>query len=773
MAKSLVIVESPAKAKTIEKYLGKDFKVASSYGHIRDLPKDNSAIDIKNNFKPKYEITEDKKKIVEELKKLAKQYDYIYLATDDDREGESISWHLKETLNLDDKKTKRIVFREITKSAILNSLKNPRDINLFLVNAQQARRILDRLVGFELSPILWKKIKTGLSAGRVQSVAVRMIVEREREIESFQTKSYFKINGLFDIGNNKVLKAELSKRFDTEEEAYKFLEKCKNANFFVSKLEKKPSKRSPSAPFTTSTLQQEASRKLGFSVAQTMLLAQNLYESGKISYMRTDSVTLSEEAINNALKVISKEFGKNYAQKREYKNKIQNAQEAHEAIRPTDFLQEIVSDNQNENRLYDLIRKRALASQMSDAKLEKTIINISSDSFDEIFIASGEVIIFDGFLKLYSESNDDEENESEEKLLPPLKECEKLKLNSIIARQYFTKPPARYTEATLVKNLEELGIGRPSTYAPTISTIQKRGYVIKDSREGKERNYIELILKNNKIIKEEKKEIVGAEKNKLFPTNIGILVNDFLMGNFENIMDYSFTANVEKEFDKIASGKKEWTKMISDFYYNDFHPKVEQTENLERSKVSYSRELGIDTKTNKKVYVKMGKFGPYVQIGENDEKEKPKYASLKKGQLMESITLEEALDLFKLPRNLGKFEDKDVIVNIGKFGPYINYDGKFYSIQKEDDPYSLTLERAIDIIQNKKKEDAEKIIKTFKSNPDIQILNGRFGPYIKTKNQNIKIPKDKEPKKLTLKECKEIIEKNSKKEENKKSKSKK
>jgi len=678
-------------------------------------------------------------------------------------------------LKLDNKKTKRIVFREITKSAILNALKNPRDIDLFLVNAQQARRILDRLVGFELSPILWKKIKTGLSAGRVQSVAVRMIVEREREIEKFQSKSFFKVNGIFEIGNKKTLKAELSERFETEEEAYNFLEKCKKANFFVKNLEKKKAKRTPPAPFTTSTLQQEASRKLGFSVSQTMTLAQKLYESGKISYMRTDSVNLSEEAINNAIKVISKEFGKKYAQKREFKNKIQNAQESHEAIRPTDFSLVEVSSDKNENKLYELIRKRALASQMSDAKLEKTIINIASDSFEEEFIATGEIIVFDGFLKLYSESSEDEDNNEEEKLLPPLKKEQKLSLLSSTARESFLKPPARYTEASLVKSLEELGIGRPSTYAPIISTIQKRGYIVKESREGKERKYIELILKDNQILKEEKKEIVGTEKNKLFPTNIGILVNDFLMGHFENIMDYSFTANIEKEFDKIASGKKEWTEMIGNFYYKDFHPKVEQTEALDRTKVSYVRELGEEPQTGKKVYVKMGKFGPYVQIGENNEKEKTKYASLKKGQLIESITLKEALDLFKLPRSLGLFEEKEVTVNIGRFGPYIKHDNKFYSIPKDDEPYSISLERAIEVIKLKRKEEAEKVIKTFKKEPNIQILNGRFGPYIKNGKKNIKIPKDKNPSKLTLKECKKIIDEKTKKNENtsKKTKSKK
>jgi DNA topoisomerase I len=756
MPKNLVIVESPAKAKTIEGYLGKDFTVASSNGHVRDLPKDNNAIDVKNGFKPTYEISKDKKDIIKKLKELVKGSEMVYLASDDDREGEAISWHLKESLKLDDKRVRRIVFHEITKNAILNSLQNPRGIDLDLVNAQQARRVLDRLVGFEISPLLWKKIKTGLSAGRVQSVAVRLVVEREREIDKFSVQDTFKVTAHFKLENGKTLKAELSEKFKTEKEASEFLRKCIDAEFSIRQLETKPSKRSPAPPFTTSTLQQEASRKLGFSVAQTMILAQKLYENGKISYMRTDSLNLSQDAINGASKAIAKDYGKEYLQARQYRTKSETAQEAHEAIRPTDFSVKSAGQDKNEERLYDLIWKRAIASQMSDAKIEKTVATIDISTVTQTLVATGEVIKFDGFLAVYIESADEDDEEQDQGMLPPLKIGQPLDLSQMEARQVFTRRPPRYSEASLVKKLEEMGIGRPSTYAPTISTIQKRGYILKETRPGEERKYKSLKLKNKAIDTSVGTEITGAEKNKLFPTNLAMVVNDFLVNHFPNVVDYSFTASVEKEFDHIAQGKKIWNLMIGEFY-DGFHKKVEDTENVKRSSVAVSRELGVDPKTGKKVIARLGRFGPIVQIGGENE-EKPQFASLKKGQFIESITLEDALELFKLPREVGEFEGEPMVAGVGRFGPYIRHQSKFYSLGKDDDPLSVSQERAIEIIVSKRQDAEKKLIKSFDGNPDVQILRGRFGPYIKVNKTNVKIPKGKNPEELTIEECLALAE---------------
>lgn len=760
MAKNLVIVESPAKAKTIEGYLGKDYKVTSSYGHVRDLPKGDKAIDKENGFKPTYEISADKKAVIKELKKLAKEAETIYLASDDDREGEAISWHLKEALDLDDARTRRIVFREITKNAIENAIKNPRGIDIDLVNAQQARRVLDRLVGFELSPILWKKIKTGLSAGRVQSVAVRLVVERERAIEKFEPKSSFKITAVFDLGNNKELNAELPKKFETEEEAMAFFNACKAADFSIEDLQKKPGKKTPAPPFTTSTLQQEASRKLGFSVSQTMSVAQKLYEAGLISYMRTDSVNLSQEAIDGAVKQIKSGYGDNYVNVRKFKTKSSSAQEAHEAIRPTNFAVTEPSADRNGERLYELIWKRAIASQMADAQIEKTTAHIAISTLDQRLSAYGEVITFDGFLSVYLESTDDEEEDEQKGMLPPLTVGQSLDLKVMKAKQGYSRPPARFTEASLVKQLEEMGIGRPSTYAPTISTIQKRNYVEKEFREGKERGYRLLTLQAGQIKEDDLTEITGTEKNKLFPTNTAMVVNDFLVDHFPNVTSYGFTAEVEKEFDQIADGGKEWEKMIQSFY-SEFHNKVEITENIERSEIQSSREIGNDPATGKKIIARLGKFGPLVQLGEEDEEagEKPKFASLRPGQFIESITLEDALDLFKLPREVGIFEDKPMAAAIGRFGPYIRHDGKFVSIPKTDDPYTIDADRAIELIKAKREADANKFIKGFDENPEVQILNGRWGPYIKVGKKNVKIPKDKEAADLTLAECLELAEK--------------
>ncbi|MCC7233393.1 MAG: type I DNA topoisomerase [Bacteroidia bacterium] len=756
MAKNLVIVESPAKAKTIEGYLGKDFTVKSSYGHVRDLVKSGMGIKVEKNFEPIYEVSPDKQQVISELQKLVKKADTVWLATDEDREGEAISWHLFETLDLKKDKVKRIVFHEITKKAITEAIKNPRTIDKNLVDAQQARRILDRLVGFELSPVLWKKVKPQLSAGRVQSVTVRLIVEREREIDVFKVSGSFRVVALFE-SNGKTFKAELPKRFSTQEEAEKVLNSCKSGGFTVKTLEVKPGKRSSSAPFTTSTLQQEASRKLGYSVAQTMVLAQRLYESGKITYMRTDSVNLSQDAIDMAKKMIVKNYGEKYHEARQYKNKIASAQEAHEAIRPTDMNLEEVDADSREQKLYALIWKRAVASQMSDAILEKTVVTITSDHTDHDFVATGEVIKFDGFLKVYMESSDDENQEEQEGILPPLKQGDKLRLEEVTATERFTYPPARYTEASLVKKLEELGIGRPSTYAPTISTVQKRGYVVKEERQGRERNYRVLTLKGSKMKKETKTEITGAEKNKLFPTDIGMLVNDFLVLNFKDILDYNFTAYVEKEFDDIANGDLKWQKMIKEFY-GPFHTNVEVTEK-ESERVTGERILGKDPATGLTVLVRVGRFGPMAQIGAQDEVEKPRYAKIRGDQRLDQITLEEALDLFRLPRNLGQFEDKDVVVSIGRFGPYVRLGDSFVSLKKEDDPYTISYDLAVERIRDKRKADAEKIIKTFKEDPTVQILKGRWGPYISFGDRNLRIPKDTDPKKLTLAAIRELAEK--------------
>ncbi len=764
MHKNLVIVESPAKAKTIEGFLGEGYVVTSSMGHVRDLEKKDFGIDIENNYQPRYKVSSDKKKIVTELKKLAKEAETVWLASDEDREGEAIAWHLKEVLKLKDDKIKRIVFHEITKDAITRAVKNPRDIDEHLVNAQQARRILDRIVGFEVSPVLWKKVKPSLSAGRVQSVAVRLIVEREREIRDFKSETWFRVNGYFLVpdenGNTTELKAELSKRFKTRDEANAFLEKCKTAEFKVSDVVKKPGKRSPAQPFTTSTLQQEASRKLGFSVSQTMAVAQRLYESGKITYMRTDSVNLSSLAINTSTQKITELHGENYVKIRKFKTKAKGAQEAHEAIRPTYMENQTVDGSSQEQRLYELIWKRTIASQMADAILERTNVTIDVSNAPEKFQATGEVIVFDGFLKVYIESTDDENaNGNGQGLIPPMHVNELLKMTSVVSTQRFSQRPPRYTEASLVKRLEELGIGRPSTYAPTITTVQNRNYVVKEERPGVERNYNVLTLKDGKIKEEEKTEITGAEKNKLFPTDIGIVVNDFLMDNFDQIMDYNFTADVEKEFDDIAGGKMVWNEMI-DKFYQPFHGKVEHAlENAERSKGE--RILGVDPKTGKEVSVKIGRFGPLAQLGEVSQEEgaeKPQFSSLRTGQHIETITLEEALDLFKLPRELGEYEDKKVTVAIGRFGPYVRHDNKFVSLGKEDDPYSVQLDRAIELIEAKREKDRKAVIKKFDEDVELQVLNGRWGPYIKHGKKNYKIPKTTKAEELSFEDCMKIIE---------------
>ncbi|MFH2030031.1 MAG: type I DNA topoisomerase [Bacteroidota bacterium] len=764
MIKNLVIVESPAKAKTIEGFLGKDFKVASSYGHIRDLEKKNFGIDIKNNFQPNYIVPEEKKHVVKELKKLVKESEVVWLATDEDREGEAISWHLKEVLGLESDLTKRIVFHEITKRAITEAITNARTIDQNLVEAQQARRILDRLVGFELSPILWRKIKPSLSAGRVQSVAVRLVVEKERDIDAFTAESQYRVVGEFIVsdenGKESKLKAELSKKFKTKKEAEDFLKKCGDANFTITNLEKKLASKSPSAPFTTSTLQQEASRKLGFSLVRTMLVAQKLYEAGKITYMRTDSVNLSEQALQNSSDIIQENFGKEYLHTRQYKTKSASAQEAHEAIRPSYFENASVDGGRDEKVLYELIWKRAIASQMSDAKLERTTAKISISNSTEQFVAKGEVIKFDGFLKVYLESSDDESRDNGvDVILPPLHEGQNLTFEKITATERYSRPPARYTEASLVKKLEELGIGRPSTYAPTISTIQKRGYVHKDEREGFERNYTQLTLsESGKIVSNVLTERTGADKNKLVPEDIAMLVNDFLLENFPNILDYQFTAGVEKELDDIAEGRLNWTKMLGEFYH-PFHEKVEHTiENSER--VSGERILGIEEKSGKQVSVRMARFGPVAQLtNTSNPEDKPQYAGLRKTQKLEYITLEEALDLFKLPRTLGEFEDAEVVAAIGRFGPYIRRQSKFYSLGKDYDPYTVTLDEAIIVIEEKRVKDAEKTIKIFEENPDYQILNGRWGPYLKAGKKNVKLPKNCDFDKITLQECIELAEK--------------
>jgi DNA topoisomerase-1 len=814
MSKNLIIVESPAKAKTIQKFIGKDFDVVSSKGHVRDLPQKDLGIDISKNFEPKYVVLDDKKSLISEIKKKADAADVVWLATDDDREGEAISWHLMQVTKIDPNKVKRIVFHEITKSAIEKALSTPRDLNVDLVNAQQARRLLDRLVGFELSPVLWRKVKPQLSAGRVQSVAVKLIVEREHEIEKFNSTSSYKVEGVFrPVRDKKVeLKAELNKRFSDKDSAMEFLKDCQTAEFKVDAIETSPGKKSPAPPFTTSTLQQEAARKLGFSVSKTMVVAQQLYESGYITYMRTDSVNLSALALGTAKDVISEMFGDEYVHIHNYVTKTKGAQEAHEAIRPTDLSRQTIPGDTFAKHLYELIWKRTIASQMSDAKTEKTSITIPVSRRKEKFIASGEVILFPGFLKVYTESKD-EEGEEVRGMLPSMTQGELLDANVITATQRFAQPPTRYTEASLVKKLEELGIGRPSTYAPTITTIQKRGYVQKANRQGGERNYNCLILKNNNIAEETKKEKFGNEKDKIIPTDVGIIVNDYLQDNFTEIMDYGFTADVEKEFDDIAEGKENWQNMIQRFY-GGFHDSVDHALNYS-TKASGERLLGYDPKTNAKVFAKLGKYGPMVQIGENYADEKPRYARLRPDQFIETLTLEDALELFKLPRTVGSWNDMDVVVGTGRFGPYIRYNNAFVSIPKDEDPLTITLERCVQLIEAKQQKDADRaprlvghldgkeilaaagrygpylkydgknvtldkgmdihtiteeeainflqnlqnknVIRSYSENPDVKVMNGRYGAYITNGTDNYRIPKDMLAENLTYQDCQNII----------------
>ena len=761
MAKNLVIVESPAKAKTIEGFLGKDFKVLSSFGHIRDLSHKDMGVDVSGGFIPNYEVSTDKKDTVKVLKKEVKSSDVVWLATDEDREGEAIAWHLLETLGLQNKETKRIVFHEITKTAITKAVENPREIDYNLVNAQQARRVLDRLVGFELSPILWRKVKQGLSAGRVQSVAVRLLVEREREINSFESKVYFKVVGQFINKDGRSFKAEINSRLDTLEDAQLFLQKCTDARFSIANLEKKSAVKTPAAPFTTSTLQQEAARKLGFSVSQTMTIAQRLYEAGLITYMRTDSVNLSNDAMSSIKNEIEKEYGESYSTPRSYVTKSKGAQEAHEAIRPTYVENRTVSDDLGQQKLYDLIWKRAIASQMSNAKLERTTVTIDSSNHEKNFIAKGEVIVFDGFLKVYMEGTDEDGDEEQDGILPKLDLGETVDYKKISSRERFTKAPARFTEASLVKKLEELGIGRPSTYAPTISTVQRRGYVQKGDDEGKLRSYHFVELSNAEVTTHVLEEKSGSNKGKLCPTDIGMVVNDFLVSNFNSILDFHFTANVEAEFDQIASGDKDWNAMLQKFY-GDFHAKVEDVkENSDRA--VGERILGVDPKTGLSLLVRIGRYGPMAQLGSQSEVEKPKFASLRKGQSIESISLNEVIDLFKLPREVGQFEDKVVTVAVGRFGPYVRHDGKFVSLG-EYDPMSIELDTCVELILAKRKSDAEKHIHTFDDNePTIQVLQGRWGPYIKMEKKNYKIPKDIDAEGLDREKCIYIIENQPKK----------
>ena len=761
MQKNLVIVESPAKAKTIEKFLGKDFKVLSSYGHIRDLKKKELSIDVDKNFKPAYEIPADKKALVNTLKAEAKEAETVWLASDEDREGEAIAWHLYEVLKLKPENTKRIVFHEITKGAILKAIEQPRDIDLNLVNAQQARRILDRIVGFELSPVLWRKVKPSLSAGRVQSVAVRLIVEREREIHAFKSEAAYRVIAVFLVpdtdGKLVEMKAELSRRIKTKEEAKAFLNACQGATFTIEDITTRPVKKTPPAPFTTSTLQQEAARKLGYTVAQTMMIAQRLYESGFITYMRTDSVNLSEYATASSKDAIIHMMGERYVHPRHFETKTKGAQEAHEAIRPTYMENQSIDGTAQEKKLYDLIWKRTIASQMADAELEKTTATISISKSGEVFTAVGEVIKFDGFLRVYRESYDDEsEQEDESRLLPPLKKGQKLEYGPIVATERFTQRPPRYTEASLVRKLEELGIGRPSTYAPTISTIQQREYVEKGNKDGEERTFNVLTLKDSQIKDEDHSEITGAEKSKLFPTDTGTVVNDFLTEYFPDILDYNFTASVEKEFDEIAEGEVQWTSIMKTFY-DQFHPSVEKTLSIKTEHKVGERILGEEPGTGKTVSVKIGRFGPVVQIGTVDDEEKPRFAQMKKGQSMETITLEEALELFKLPRTIGEYEGKTVSVGIGRFGPYIQHNKVYVSLPKTLDPMKVTLEEAEQLILEKRAKEAERHIKKFDEEPDMEILNGRYGPYIAYKGNNYKIPKDIVPQDLSLKSCLELV----------------
>ena len=763
MQKNLVIVESPAKAKTIEKFLGKDYKVMSSYGHIRDLKTKEFSIDIEHDYAPQYVIPADKKKLVSELKSEAKSAEQVWLASDEDREGEAISWHLYEVLGLKPENTKRIVFHEITKNAILHAIETPRDININLVNAQQARRVLDRIVGFELSPILWRKVKPALSAGRVQSVAVRLIVEREREINEFVSEAAFRVIANFILPDGTtVLKAELNRRLKDKKEVEAFLESCKNASFTIDDITTKPVKKSPAPPFTTSTLQQEAARKLGYSVSQTMMIAQRLYESGLITYMRTDSVNLSDLALGTAKEAIFETYGEKYYKFRQYHTKSKGAQEAHEAIRPTYISNVEAGSSSQEKKLYELIRKRTIACQMADAELERTTISVGISGQTERFVAVGEVISFEGFLQVYMESNDDDtEKEQENGLLPPVKLHETLSLKDIVATERFTQRPPRYTEASLVRRLEELGIGRPSTYAPTIQTIQNREYVVKGDKEGVERAYTVVSLSKGKIEEAEKTETVGADRNKLMPTDIGTVVNDFLMEYFPDVLDYNFTASVEKEFDSVAEGELVWTKAI-DKFYKISHPIVEATAAVKTEHKVGERELGIDPKSGNPVFVKIGRYGPVVQIGaaHADDKEapKPQFASLMKGQSIDTITLEEALKLFDLPRTVGEYEGKVMVAAVGRFGPFIRHDGKFVSIPKDLNPLTITAEEAIALIEGKRVKDEQRFIKKFEEDPEMEILKGRFGPYISYQKANYRIPKTvTDPTVLTLEDCKKII----------------
>ena len=763
MQKNLVIVESPAKAKTIEKFLGKDFKVMSSYGHIRDLKKKEISIDDKT-LEPEYEIPEEKVKLVEDLKEKAANAQTIWLASDEDREGEAISWHLCEVLGLDKDKTKRIVFHEITQTAILDAIEHPRHINMDLVNAQQARRVLDRLVGFKLSPVLWRKVKPALSAGRVQSVAVRLIVEREREIQNFTSEPYYSVSGVFAVanpdGSASEVKALLSKRFKTEAEVMEFLEKCKAATFTVDAITKKPTKRTPAAPFTTSTLQQEAARKLGYSVSQTMMIAQHLYESGRITYMRTDSVNLSQLCLNASKKEIIDQYGENYSKTRKYHTSSKGAQEAHEAIRPSYMEKSSIEGSAQEKRLYDLIWKRTIASQMADAEIEKTTITIKSDDIDEVFTAQGEVVKFDGFIKVYRESSDDDDSsEDYSHSLPAMKKGQELVRREILATERFSSGPQRYTEASLVHKMEELGIGRPSTYAPTISTIQQREYVMRGDRKGEERFYSIYQLKGKQITQKTRKEMAGSDKGKLIPTDIGTVVNDFLMENFSEIMDYNFTAKVEQDFDKIAEGDEKWKDMMTQFY-KDFEPTVEETMNSRQKFKAGERILGNDPKSGRPVYVKIGRFGPVVQIGSSEDKDKPQFAQLPKELSMETITLEDALELFKLPRELGEFEGSTVSVGAGRFGPYVKHENLFASLPKTADPMVITLDEAITLIQEKRRAEAAKHVKFFLEDPKLEIMNGLYGPYLSYDGKNYRLPKplgDK-AKDLTYEECMKVIE---------------
>lgn len=763
MQENLVIVESPAKAKTIEKFLGKDYKVMSSYGHIRDLKKKELSIDPKT-LEPKYEIPEEKKKLVSELKKNAKDAKHIWLASDEDREGEAISWHLCEVLGLDEEKTNRIVFHEITKPAILDAIQNPRHLNMDLVNAQQARRVLDRLVGFRLSPVLWRKVKPALSAGRVQSVAVRLIVEREREIQAFKSEPYYRINATFNIANAEgtaEVKAELDKRFPTHEEALAFLEKCKDAQFTVGSIARKPLKRTPAPPFTTSTLQQEAARKLGFTVGQTMMIAQHLYESGLITYMRTDSVNLSSLAINTSKDEIIKAYGKEYSKPHKYQTHSKGAQEAHEAIRPTYMSQHEIEGTSQERRLYDLIWKRTAASQMADAQIEKTTVNIEVSGVTEQFVANVENIKFDGFIKAYRESSDEDETNQEDTshTLPVLTEGDCLLRHEITSTERYSQSPIRYTEASLVKKLEELGIGRPSTYAPTISTIQQREYVQKGDKKGDERTYTIDTLKNDHITSKEKTEVVGNEKGKLLPTDIGTVVNDFLIKNFPAIMDYNFTANVEEKFDEIAEGKASWLKMMKVFY-KDFEPIVEKVMNARSEHKAGEREIGIDPESGKPVFVKIGRFGPVVQIGTAEDDEKPKFSQLPADKSMATITLEEALKLFQLPRTVGQFEGSDVVIGAGRFGPYVLHNKKYVSLPKTENPLKVSLETAIELIEQKRQQEKERHIKSFEQDEKMEVLNGRYGPYIAYDGKNYRLPKiwhDKAAD-ISYEQCMEIIQ---------------